>query len=174
MKLIISGVITFTAGLLSLNTFANNHSELTKDLSLCMELANDNQRLVCFDKLAKLHASPTKTLNSQNDVASQQEILILAEAKKAKEIADFSKEDLKKTGKDKGPDSITATISKLTKLIRGQWVIYLENGQKWQQQDSNTIKLKVGTNIRLKKGTMGAVYLYKEGSHRSIRVERLK
>jgi len=91
-----------------------------------------------------------------------------------KQIDNFSKEDLKKTQKEKGPESISAVISKLKQLIRGQWVVHLENGQKWQQQDSAKIKLTVGDKVRLKKGSMGAVYLFKEGSHRNIRVKRLK
>ena len=81
---------------------------------------------------------------------------------------------MKKTKEEQGPDSITAIISKVKRLIRGQWVVYLENGQKWQQQDLVKMKLKVGDSVRLKKGSMGTVQLYKEGSHRNIRVKRLK
>jgi hypothetical protein len=59
-------------------------------------------------------------------------------------------------------------------LLRGQWVLYFDNGQKWQQTDTTRIKFKVGNKVRLDKGAMGAIYLYKDGSHRSIKVKRLK
>jgi len=79
-----------------------------------------------------------------------------------------------KTAEEKGPESIIATISSVKQLVRGQWVFYFENGQKWQQQDTIKIKLKVGDTVRLKKGSMETVYLFKEGSHRNMRVKRLK
>ena len=87
---------------------------------------------------------------------------------------DFAKEHIKKSEKEQGLESITSVITKLKKLIRGQWLITLENGQQWQQKDTAKLKLKVGDTILLKKAVMGAVYLYKDGSHRNIRVKRLK
>ena len=60
---------------------------------------------------------------------------------------------------EKDIEGITGTISNLKKLIRGQWVIYLENGQKWQQTDTTSLKLLVGDRINLEKGSFGSVYL---------------
>lgn len=154
------------------SAIASTNEVLVDGLSHCMSIENSEQRLNCFDDLANQNVKVISTVKANDEVATtQSEQVKLEEAKK---IDDFSKEDLKKTEEEKGPDSIIATISNVKQLIRGQWVIYFENGQKWQQQDSAKIKLKIGDNVRLKKGSMGAVYLFKEDSHRNIRVKRLK
>jgi len=158
-------------GLVSSNAFADTNSILANGLSSCMNVSSDEQRLVCFDKLAKRNVT---TVSSMKVIEKPVAAITQIKTEEAKKIDDFSKENLKKTEEEKGPDSITATISNVKQLIRGQWVVYLENGQKWQQQDAGKIKLKVGDSVRLKKGSMGAVYLFKEGGNRNIRVKRLK
>lgn len=157
--------------LISLHGFASNKSDLVFGLSKCVKIINDESRLVCFDKFMQNNVTPSVKVKEGKVAVSQ---IKEVKAKEAKQIDAFSKQHLKKTKADKELDSITATIAKTNQLIRGQWVIYLENGQKWQQKDTGRIKLKAGDSIRLKKGSMGAVYLYKEGSHRNIRVKRLK
>lgn len=156
---------------ISQDVFADLNSDLENGLSGCFKISKDNKRLACFDKLAQKHVAISNPVKESNESVSK---IAQIKSKETKKIDNFSKQHLKKTQKEKGPDSIMATISKVSKLIRGQWVVYLENGQKWQQKDSEKIKLKVGDSVRLKKGTMGVVYLYKEGSHRSIKVKRLK
>lgn len=166
--------------LISPAVFADRADKLADDLSKCMKVSSDKDRLQCFDKLADktiVPIAPTKKIVSAKPIQGHiepEQKHIEPEPEKTKAIEDFSKEVLKKPPEDKGPNSITATISKVKQLIRGQWVIHFENGQKWQQKDSAKIKLKVGDFVRLKKGTMGTVYLYKEGSKRKIRVKRLK
>lgn len=161
--------------LISLDGFASSQSDLVFGLSKCVKIIKDERRLVCFDEFMQNNVTPSdkssvKVKEGKVAVSQVKEV----KAKEAKQIDAFSKQHLKKTKADKGLDSITATIAKTNQLIRGQWVIYFENGQKWQQKDTGRIKLKAGDSIRLKKGSMGAVYLYKEGSHRNIRVKRLK
>jgi len=137
----------------------------------CVSINNDTTRLACFDQLSANLAlkteTPSKTITA--------ETVATAAISSTQKESDFAKEHLKKTTTEKAQEitSITSTIKKLKKLVRGQWVIYLENGQKWQQKDSTKIKLKVGDTIRLKKGAMSAVYLYKANSHKNIRVKRL-
>jgi hypothetical protein len=162
-------------------------------LSDCMKITSDKERLTCFEKLAKRDVKPLITEKASKETKAvlakiepekaQQAVEIETEEAKivgqvelaeAKKINEFSNENLQKTQAEKGLDSITATISSLKKLMMGQWVVYLENGQKWQQKDSDRISLKVGDRVRLNKGSMGAVYLFKEGSSRNIRVKRLK
>ena len=171
MRIIIIALFSLFIELASLNAFASTNTALVNGLSSCMKLPNDEQRLVCFDKLAQNNITSLSATKVSDEVVSQSEQVKSEEAKK---IDDFSKENLIKTDEERGPDNITATISNVKKLIRGQWIMDLENGQKWQQKDSAKIKLKVGDSIRLQKGAMGAVYLFKEGSRRNIRVMRLK
>ena len=153
-------VVFFVVAFSSSNIFAGTNDDLLKDLSSCSKISNEESRLHCFDNLTKSIKSIAKVKKNKPESKN--------------EVDRFSKEHLKKSAEDQGPDSIVAIISKVKQLLRGQWVIYFENGQKWQQQDSAKIKLKVGDHIRLKKGALSTVFLYKKGSNRSIRVKRLK
>ncbi len=171
MRVKILTLLTVCIGLISFSSFAAKNNSLFDALTTCSKIMDNAQRLMCFDKIAKNNLMSSSSIDKHSKSVLQAEQARLEEAKK---IDDFSKEDLILTKEEQGPESISATISSVKKLIRGQWVVYLENGQKWQQQDSGRIKLKVGDSIRLKKGSMGAVYLFKEGSHKNIRVKRLK
>ena len=170
MRIIIIALFSLFIGLASLNAFASTNTALVNGLSSCMTLSNDEQRLVCFDKLAQSNITLSSTKVSDAVISQSEQ----DKSEAAKKIDEFSKEYLIKKDEERGLDSITATISNVKQLIRGQWILDLENGQKWQQKDSARIKLKVGDSIRLQKGAMGAVYLFKEGSRRNIRVMRLK
>jgi hypothetical protein len=88
----------------------------------------------------------------------------------------FAKQHLAKTAEEKAKEinEITASITKLTKLIRGEYKITLDNNQQWQQKDTTRISLKVGQKIVLMKGSLGSVYLKKEGTSKRIRVRRLQ
>jgi len=189
MRVIIIALFSLFIGLVSTSAFASTKSTLVDGLASCKKVPNDAQRLVCFDQLTEIHVAPlSSTIVNVEPVSPKVNVepvtpkvivepvtaIEQSKSQESKIIDDFSKDDLKKTEEEKGPESITATISNLKKLIRGQWVIYFENGQKWQQKDSGKISLKVGDTVRLKKGSMETVYLFKEGGHRNIRVKRLK
>lgn len=156
-------------GLVSSSSFATSNNDLLDGMSNCLKVQMDEARLACFDQLAQLNRVVLNANKSNNIPIA--ETVIKEEEKK---IDDFSKEDLIKAEEEKGLESISSTISGVKQLIRGQWVIDLENGQKWQQKDYTEIKLKVTDKVNLKKGAFGAVSLLKEGSNRSIKVKRLK
>ncbi len=158
--LILTGLLLAT---LSLVSSASDEMSLAAKLIKCGKISSPDERLACFDGLIE-----------QNSVVKVPAPIAKTQPPQHKGVDDFAKEHLKRTSADEGLDSITSSISKLKKLIRGQWIISLENGQQWQQKGSTKIKLKVGDAIRMKKGVMGAIFLYKEGSHRTIRVKRLK
>jgi len=171
MRLNVIALFSVFIGLTSSNVNAEINRELAEGLSNCLNISDDEQRLVCFDQLAHNNITVSAPIKVSDESVSKIEQVELEESK---QVDDFSEEHLIKTAEEKGPESIIATISSVKQLVRGQWVFYFENGQKWQQQDATKIKLKVGESVRLKKGSMGVVYLFKEGSHRNIRVKRLK
>ncbi len=155
--------------LISSVSYAKNDAELRLKLNYCSSIESDNGRLVCFDKLVQ-----PSTKQSIVAVAAIVPSIDDSKTVEQKKVDDFAKEDLKKTKEEQGPSSIFATVTKVNKSLKGQWVIYFENGQKWQQTNTARIKLKIGNKVRLEKGALGAVYLYRENSHRSIKVKRLK
>lgn len=164
--LLLSSVLIY---LTSSASYAKKDNELLLKLTQCSSITSNDDRLLCFDKLV-----PTNIQQPTIAVTTVVAPVVDSKSVEEKQVNDFAKEHLKKTKEEQESTSIIATVSKVNKLLRGQWVIYFENGQKWQQTDSARIKLKIGNKVRLEKGAMGAVYLYKEGSHRSIKVKRLK
>ena len=94
----------------------------------------------------------------------------------AEQVDSFSKEQVKKTAEEsaKEIDSITLTISKLSKSPYGEWRITFENGQRWQQKDNYKLSLKTGQRVILTKGSLSSVYLQKENTTKRIKVKRLK
>lgn len=169
MKLTTFILLGLCFGLASPYAFSGVNNKLSDDISYCLKIKNSDVRLACYDELAhkNLAKLSSTALNAQRALHTDQ-------GKLQQKIDDFSKEDITKTEEDNGLESITATVSKLHKLIRGQWIIDLANGQRWQQKGSAVIKLKKGDVVVLKKRALGAVYLSKKNNARSIRVKRLK
>ena len=93
----------------------------------------------------------------------------------SKKVASFAKNHLKKIAGNKAEISneITATIIQAKKMLRGQWQVSLNNGQKWQQKDTVYLKLTSGDEVILEEGALGAFYLKKLTSNRRIRVRRI-
>lgn len=173
-----------------MQAFASSDANLRHALKTCAELADNNQRLSCFDQLVKpiVNASKKPTIKTTTaalpPINKQETSTTIVEAKskpseaqiKAQQEDDFAKEHIKKTDEQKTQEikRIELTISKLSKLMHGEWKISFENGQKWQQKDTGRIRLKIGDKVTLEKGTLGAIYLKTSNSNKSIRVKRLK
>ncbi len=133
-------------------------TSLTEKIQFCSEINKDKKRLSCFDQLSKKQPEVAKVgLTTQ-------------------EVDSFAKEHVKKTEEElaKEINSISLTISKVSKTLRGELKITFSNGQKWQQKDSIRMKLKIGEKVSLHKGAFGSVYLQKESGNKRIKVKRLK
>ena len=116
-KLTYFAVVT---SLLSQTAIAEEKS-LSYRVQACIKITQDTARLTCFDQL--ISKASTKKAEAQ-----------IAELT-AKQVDDFSKEQVKKTAEEsaKEIDSITLTISQLSKSPYGQWKITFENGQRWSR-----------------------------------------
>ena len=149
-------------GLLLTQTVLAKETELSSKIQGCAKISQDTVRLTCFDQLT----------NKDSGTPVEPEITYLT----AKQVDSFSKEQVKKTSEElaKEINSITLTISKLTKTLHGQWKIIFENGQKWQQKDTVRLTLKQGDKVILTKGALSSVFLQKEKTNKRIRVKRLK
>ena len=143
-------------------------AQLATKILTCSEITGNQSRLDCFDAL---------TSNNNLVVGTAKPVAINnASLKAEQQVDDFAKEHVKKSTQEleKEVDSISVTVSKLSKTVRGQWQITFENGQKWQQKDSGTLSLKQGDEVILTKGAFSSVFLQKEDTNRRIKVKRLK
>lgn len=152
-------------------------ANLAQKIANCTKIENNNARLNCYDNLSKVVTITKNSVVIKKDTAvkvlAKKDIAVKVLAKD--DEANFAIEHLKKDPAESihEVNSITLTVSKLKKLIRGQWVITFDNGQKWRQKDAGTFRLVVGDTVELTKGTFGSVHMKKVGTKKSIRVKRL-
>ena len=178
----LTNVILMVCLLTSQEAFAKNATILEKIMA-CTPIKEAKKRLHCFDQLSSVvsstmaveqHTVEQVELQTANAAAQKNEKAGIALT--TKQIDDFSKDSIKKTPDQLAAEinTITMTISKLTKSIRGQWQIFFANGQQWQQKDNVRIRLKEGDKIELVKGALGSIFLKKYNTNKRIKVKRLK
>lgn len=71
-------------------------------------------------------------------------------------------------------NAITATVVDVNESLRGLRTFILDNGQHWSERENNRLRIKKGQEVTLKKGVLGAYYLRKQESNRTVRVNRVK
>ena len=181
-RCILPSIVIGVISLLPQKVLAETAS-LSQAMQQCATLADDKQKLSCFEKLTKT-LTPAITKDTTAKKSTKVTTTVVSSELKQEKVAtaeqvdDFAKEFMKKSPEQKAQQitSITLTIAKLKKLIRGEWLINFKNGQKWQQKDDKNIRLAVGDKVILKKGALSAIYLNKVGvgASKRIRVKRLK
>lgn len=136
---------------LLISPWCQANTDLKPQLDACRAIAEDAQRLACYDKLQ----------------ASLSTLL------KNKEKAEFGLND-KASQKDSEQEDQVATITEVKKSQRYGWIITLDNGQVWRKVDSNNLKVKVGKTVTISRAIFGSFALTQEGSSRRVKVKRLK
>jgi len=89
----------------------------------------------------------------------------------------FWKSDKDKEKAKEVDDGMTARIDSIRTTLTGLYVVTLDNGQVWRQQESEVdFPLEAGETVRIDKGAMGSYRLHpvREGWKRWIRVTRTK
>ncbi|TPH15692.1 hypothetical protein [Litorilituus lipolyticus] len=169
--------------------YAADEQKLATSVKQCAQELDNFARLNCFDRLAsqlkvsakqapKKHIQPAKPEEIIAPVSKPKPV-VKSEASATKPIRNednFAKAHLEKTAEEKAEEvtEITATVTKVTKLMRGQLKIALDNGQVWQQKDSGKLRLEEGQEILLETGALNAIYLKKVDENKRIRVRRVK
>jgi hypothetical protein len=81
----------------------------------------------------------------------------------------------KKVDKEQGLDEISATITNLGTQPRGEYVITLDNGQVWAQKVADgRFRLKIGDQVKIRAGSLGAYFMSVGSSDRTTRVTRTR
>ena len=136
---------------LLISPWCQANTDLKPQLDACRAIAEDAQRLACYDKLQ----------------ASLSTLL------KNKEKAEFGLEH-KPSQEQSDEESQSAKIAKIKKSPRYGWIITLENGQVWRKADSDSLNVKVGKTVTISRAIFGSFALTQEGSKRKVKVKRLK
>jgi hypothetical protein len=168
-----------------------------ESMRACSRLQDSLQRLVCFDRefaaldaaagtaavpaapAARMPAAPVAVAPATAAPTSAAPTSA-ASTSAAPAAAQFGDELVsRKTRPAKGsPEaSLTAGVTAVREDQRGTWVISLDNGQVWRQQEVGLpFPLRTGETVRIDKGVLGSYMLTRvvEGWTRWIRVTRVK
>lgn len=170
-------VLATTLYSLSITGFAAQSEEIKAQVEECAQMKANIHRLSCYDDLAKglgLKLAKTKSYSSKSTPKApvSKAVTTTSVVKVATAESEFGIEHVKEV---EGPDTIDVVVKKVVKNAYGERKFYFENGQIWRQMDSNTKgKFSTGTEAIIKRGALGAFYLKKEGSNRTIKVKRIK
>jgi hypothetical protein len=153
---------------------ASDPPEVYRQLMDCRAIADDAQRLACYDRR-------TQAL----DVAARSRDVIISDKNALKEVrrglfgfaAPIGK--LMGFGGDGTADEeevkeIETTVLDATR-IRAGWRLYLADGSTWEQNDTRDFVLspKVGNPVRISRGALGTYFVSVKGQ-RAIRMRRVK
>ncbi|MCI4590919.1 hypothetical protein MOK15_12560 [Sphingobium sp. BYY-5] len=150
-------------------------AEIFTNLLQCRAIANDAQRLACFDQQV-----------GAMEVASQRdEVVVLDKSelnKTRKTLFGFAfpklpflgdGDDREATKEEEGFSHIEARIASLRSLGYGKWQIVLEDGATWMTTEATTGRdPKVGQAIEIRRATMGSFMGKVEGG-RAVRMKRV-
>lgn len=184
--------------MISASGFAESCDSLTSDSEklacyertrTCAAMADAEARLSCFDEL--FVASPVPVVEKstaepvRSPVATQPASGVTHDADKAepavtttppsveKRREDDLKFPLKSTASD-GKLEIEAVVTEITDGGFNKDYITLDNKQVWKETIAHTVRLKVGQKVTITEGALGSTHLSAVGSHRKIRVKRVK
>ncbi|HEV7633199.1 MAG TPA: hypothetical protein VGO41_09445 [Steroidobacteraceae bacterium] len=159
-----------------------------ESMRACSRLQDSLQRLVCYDRefavldaAAGTAAAPAAPIPAAAVAAPASAASTSAASTSAAPVAAQFGDELvsRKTRPAKGSTeaSLTAGVTALREDQRGTWVISLDNGQVWRQQEVGMpFPLRTGETVRIDKGVLGSYMLTRvvEGWTRWIRVTRVK
>jgi hypothetical protein len=130
-------------------------------LDNCRTIADDRERLACYDTVAgntPKATAPTATIN--------------AESLFGRDAAQTSAVLQQQTGITP-PQILDAEISSVETRTDGKLRLSLHNDQRWEQVDGRPLDLVPGDQVRIRKAAFGSYLLYRQAGGRSIRVRRV-
>lgn len=146
----------------------------------CAALANDAERLECYDSAV---AAISPALRAQAEERRKQAAARAAEAaaaaqaaREAEERDRFGREGVRAfRGSDLGVESVESTVTEVLRDNLGKVVVILENGQMWRQVDGNAMPMiRTGTAVTIKRGAMGSYRMTPEKTSRTVQVMRMR
>ncbi len=171
-------------------------SDLALSLKACATKADSLERLVCYDNITqsldKKEAISNKISSAESaakpvSVAVAAKAPIMASEAKAKppqlnsptQPETFNAEDSfgaeREYVRQEQKNQVTFVIKSVSKTLRGKYKFFFENGQLWEQKDTDKYgKFAAGETVIIKRGVLDAFYLKKPNTNRTIRVKRVK
>jgi hypothetical protein len=131
------------------------HAATAGELADCRPITDDQQRLACYDSLAPTPAAAGTTPEALFGLEAQQSAALLQQ----------------RLG-DTPMESLQQVVSTISTNRNGKLRLRLDNGQVWEQTDSDRLALKPGDAVTIRRAALGSFLLSRTSGGRSIRVRR--
>ncbi len=152
-------------------------------LAHCAAISTADERLACYDSLARPTSKPSPVPSgsapSASGKASQRPPAASGTAAASSETAPGSSADAKAFGltkhtapSDPGPDHIQAKVTRVDTSPLGRVRLSLDNGQAWTFSATDTL-IRPGDTVTIKRGTLGS-FLLTTPAHHTYRTDRLQ
>jgi hypothetical protein len=148
------------------------------NLSNCLNISDNQQRLACYDIIAKQQqvnkinvptAKPIPVVNQPKTSSLTTSTVKASQVNKTALIEGFGQ----KVTPKKIIDSVEFIIKSAQLNARKKWSLVFDNDQVWRATESG-LRLKTGDHVIIKRAVLGSFLLKKKGSNKSIRVKRIK
>lgn len=126
-------------------------------LTRCRQIEGVEERVVCYDRVVDSLSEPGAIPDAQSLFGKDD-----AEAKRIVETT-LAIETI---------DRVEAVVTETRESATRKLVITLDNGQTWRQLDSQTLRVKSGESVIVRKASLNSFLLEKKSGGRSIRVKR--
>jgi hypothetical protein len=181
-------ILGLTLTLSSPAAFAAEPEATYQELAKCSAIPDASTRLACYDALmprirAALAAGPAELSRSDQTSLFGLTLPDIFGSSTPQAPQEFGANDMPQPPPPPGVpqplDSITATVTEYATTPLGKFIVFLDNGQVWRQQESDggTIhfKTKPGENkVTISRGVLGSYVLQLNGSNKIFKVNRVK
>jgi hypothetical protein len=142
-------------------------------LAQCRAVADATARLACYDAIPVAAASAPEPLQAAPPV-----VAATATAAAAAPAAPSPEEMFGRTSTEVRQatrtelEELTASVTAVQVNYGGKLLVQLDNGQVWSQVDTASLSLRPGSQVRIRRASLGSYMLTEVGHSRSIRVRR--
>jgi hypothetical protein len=135
-------------------------AEIPEGLARCADVADNLERLTCYDR-----QNPPRragAVKPDADFGANDELMRKRQADGVASAA------------ARGPDRITAKVTRISVASTGDTLVELDNGQVWQQTQSRLETIAaLGDEVTVSRGALGSYFMVSK-SRLSTRVKRVK
>jgi hypothetical protein len=162
------GRTLFLVGLLASVSLSARAADTLSSLKRCRAIADDVQRLTCYDQL-----TPDSQATTGSAASTAPKVLTSTEKFGLSAAAIETKTQANDSNKPAGLQQIDATVKSIVKLGNGRLQFTLSNDQIWVQvQPSSDDWIAVGQSVHIKAGALGS-YLLKNEHGLAYKVHRV-
>jgi hypothetical protein len=142
----------------------------------CRAIEDAEQRLACYDRVVdrlRAPAPPEAPAQEPRAAASEAPAATASEQGFGRTMSQRAKAIVESFGSE-APEELASRVTTAQLTGAGLYVISLENGQVWRQEEAVSFRIRSGDTAEIKAGALGAFYLRRNGKGRAVRVTRVE